>query len=331
MSALLRFATGLYAPGGGRARLSVFYFHRVLERPDPLLPGEPDARTFDRILGWIGEQFRVVEPLEACDRLFARTLPARAAVITFDDGYRDNYTMALPLLRRHRMKAAFFIATGFLGAGMMFNDRVIESVRRCSAGSIRLPAIGAAAARVFPAGDIGQRRVAIEQILDSIKFLPPDERLDQVSCIEQQCGVASTVQPAAIMMTTEQVVDLRDHGMQIGGHTRSHPILRVLDEADAAREIGGGREDLESILGEAPVLFAYPNGRRGRDYDLREERLVEAAGFSYAFATDGAAADCGSSRFAIPRFTPWDRTRIRFGMRALGNLRRIPTPSGSTQ
>ncbi len=331
MSALLRFATSLYAPGGSRARLSVFYFHRVLERPDPLLPGEPDASTFDRILGWIGEQFQVVEPLEACDRLFAGTLPARPAVITFDDGYRDNYAVALPLLLRHRMRAAFFIATDFLGSGTMFNDRVIEAVRHCGAGSIRLPAIGAAAARVFPVGDIGQRRHAIDQMLDSIKFLPPDERLDQVARIEQQCGIGVSAQSAAMMMTIEQLADLRANGMQIGGHTRTHPILRVLDEADAAREIGGGREDLESMLGEAPALFAYPNGRRGRDYDLREERLVEAAGFSYAFATDNAAANCGSSRFAIPRFTPWDRTRLRFGMRALGNLRHSPAPSGSAQ
>lgn len=329
MNALLRLATGFYAPAGPRSRLSVFYFHRALAQPDPLLPGEPDARAFDEILGWIGAQFRVLDPLEACERLFVGSLPERPAVITFDDGYRDNHAVALPLLRRHRMKAAFFIATGYLDNGMMFNDRVIEAVRRCQADSIQLPAISGTGPRILPLGGIDQRRHALDEILDSIKFLPPDERLEQVERLERQCDVGSG-QPGAMMMTPEQVADLQRQGMQVGGHTRTHPILRVLDDGEASAEISGGREDLKAILGEAPALFAYPNGKRGRDYDLRDEHLVELAGFSYAFATDNAAADCNCSRFAIPRFTPWDRTRLRFGVRALDNLRRplsASTPS----
>ncbi|MFP5406669.1 MAG: polysaccharide deacetylase family protein, partial [Gammaproteobacteria bacterium] len=65
---ILRGLTSLAAPAGVRSRLSVFYFHRALAAPDPLLPFEPDARMFDRMLGWIGAQFRVLDPLEACER-----------------------------------------------------------------------------------------------------------------------------------------------------------------------------------------------------------------------------------------------------------------------
>jgi len=322
MNALLRLATGFYAPAGLRSRLSVFYFHRALAQPDPLLPGEPDARTFDGILGWIGAQFQVLDPLEACERLFAGTLPARPAVITFDDGYRDNHAVALPLLRRHRMKAAFFVATGYLDTGMMFNDRVIEAVRRCKVDSIRMPTLGGTAPRALPLSDLDQRRRALDEIIDCIKFLPPDERLEQVERLEHQCGDEGEQAAATMMMTPEQVVDLQRQGMQVGGHTRTHPILRVLDDPEAVAEIAGGREDLKAILGEAPALFAYPNGKRGRDYDLRDERIVESAGFSYAFATDNAAADRNCSRFAIPRFTPWDRSKLRFGARVIVNLRR---------
>ncbi len=134
--ALLRALTVLAAPAGPRSRLSVFYFHRVLERPDPLLPFEPDARMFERMLAWIASQFRVLDPLDALDRLYDGTLPSRPAVVSFDDGYRDNCTVALPILQRHRMQAVFFISTGFLDGGTMFNDRVIEAVRRCPYDSI---------------------------------------------------------------------------------------------------------------------------------------------------------------------------------------------------
>ena len=63
------------APAGAGARLSTFIFHRVLAQPDPLLPEEPHAASFDELLGWIGSQFQVLPPLQACERLAAGTLP----------------------------------------------------------------------------------------------------------------------------------------------------------------------------------------------------------------------------------------------------------------
>lgn len=323
MSLILRAVTALAAPAGPKSKLSVFYFHRVLEKPDPLLPYEPDARMFDRMLGWIGSQFRVMDPLEACDRLYAGTLPSRPAVITFDDGYRDNHAVALPLLQRRRMKAAFFVATGYLGGGIMFNDRIIEAVRRCSEPSISAPAVGGEPGADLPLRTQAERQSAIDAILRRVKHLTPDERLARVEAIEKYVdGGGSAKAPITVMMTGEQVADLHRAGMRIGGHTRTHPILRVLDEASARDEIAGGRADVAAITGEAPMLFAYPNGKRGLDYGDREERLVGETGFRYAFATDSAAATAADRRFAIPRFTPWDRTRLKFSARAVLNLRR---------
>lgn len=310
---IIRALTALAAPEGERARLSVFYFHRVLAQPDPLLPDEPDARQFDRILGWIGSQFRVLDPLEACDRLYDGSLPSRPAIITFDDGYRDNFEVALPILQRHRMQAAFFVATGFLNGESMFNDRVIEAVRHSTQDSLRIPGTG----RVVPTKSTDERRAAIDRILKEIKHLAPSERDARVLELEGRLGIAPV---RNLMMTPDQVARLHRAGMRLGGHTRTHPILLSLDDADAQSEISRGLQDLHGITGERPVLFAYPNGKFGGDFDDRHVGMVERAGCRYGFTTQAGVTKRVTAPMCIPRFTPWDRSRWRFALRAWANI-----------
>lgn len=318
MNPLLRAMTALAAPAGERSRLSVFYFHRTLAEPDPLLPSEPDARMFERILGWIGSQFRVLEPLEACNRLYDGTLPSRPAILTFDDGYQDNFTVALPILRRHGMQAAFFVSTGFLEGGMMFNDRVIEAVRRAE-GDVAIPGSQGGDIRLSVRSN-QERRTAIDTILAAVKHLPQKVREERVAQLEHDVGMASHGGPSKRkMMDADQVLALHRSGMRIGGHTRTHPILLNMEDSDARTEIDGGLEDLARIIGERPSLFAYPNGRRAADFDVRHVAMLRESGVRFAFTTHAGAATREASRWELPRFTPWDRTRYRFAARAFMN------------
>lgn len=319
MSLLLPAITALAAPAGERSRLSVFYFHRTPAEPDPLLPSEPDARMFDRMLGWIGSQFRVLDPLEACERLYEGTLPARPAIITFDDGYRDNFTVAFPILQQHRMRAAFFVATGFLDGAMMFNDRVIEAVRRSAGGSVTVADSEDKLLRL-PLGSDAERRRAIDTILRAVKHLPQQFREERVAQLERETGSApkggSSVPK---MMDPDQVANLHRAGMRIGGHTRTHPILVKLDDGLARAEINGGLEDLGGIIGERPSIFAYPNGRKGTDFDARHVGILKESGVRFAFTTHAGTATREVSKLELPRFTPWERRRYRFAARALIN------------
>ena len=311
---LLRMATAMASPGGGGGRLSTFIFHRVLAEPDPLLAEEPDARRFDELLRWIGGQFRVLPPLEACERLRSGSLPPRAAAITFDDGYRDNHDVALPLLRRHGMQAAFFVATGFLNGGAMFNDRVIEAVRGAGEHVADLGWLGLGELRL---GSVENARAAIARLLPAVKRLPLAERDRAVARLEEQLGASGSTD---LMMSDAQVKALHAAGMAIGGHTRTHPILKVLDDRAAREEIVGGAEDLRAITGEAPALFAYPNGRPGEDFDERHAPMVKEAGFRFAFTTRPGVAVPDTDPYQLPRFTPWDRSAMRFQARMLRNL-----------
>lgn len=326
---LLRAATTVLAPAGARARLSAFVFHRVLEHPDPLLPELPDRAAFARVLDWIGAQFRVLSPWQACEALAAGTLPSRAAVLTFDDGYRDNVELALPCLQARGWQAAFFVATGYLGDGAMFNDRVIEALRAtrmmCLPRTVLGPARGADRSLLpadLPLETLAQRRVAIDAVLAAVKPLPLAARDEVVARLEDALGCGLSASP---MMSEAQIALLHRAGMTIGGHTRSHPILAALAPATARAEIEAGRDDLRSIVGEVPRLFAYPNGRASHDWHPEHARMVREAGFAFAFTTDAGTAGPAADPMALPRFTPWDRERRRFQARAALNLLRRRT------
>lgn len=309
---------GAFSPNGHSARLSILIFHRVLPAQDPLFPDEPDVNRFDEVLRWVTRWFQVLPLDMAVMQLRAGTLPARAAAITFDDGYADNATHALPVLQRHGVSATFFVATSFLDGGRMWNDTVIEAVRGCRAESLDLREVGLG--RLCLAS-VTERRVAIESILGTVKYLAPAQRNQVVAWVERAAGVAL---PSDLMMRASQVVALRHAGMQVGAHTETHPILASLPDADARAEISGGKSALESILGERVSLFAYPNGKPGKDYFARHAEMVRHAGFDAAVSTAAGAASVSTDPFQLPRFTPWDRTELRYGLRMMLNFRVPP-------
>ena len=313
--ALVKALASRLSPAGAQARLSVLIFHRVSPVIDPVFPGEPDARWFDRFCAWTKGWFNVLPLDEAIAMLEQGRLPARAAAISFDDGYADNRTVAMPILARHSLTATFFVATGFLDGGRMWNDTVIESVRSCADRELRFDAVGLG---VLPVGSPSEKRAAIESIIAKIKYLPPAERLHAAHAIAE---IARVSPPQDLMMTSAQVLEMHRGGMGIGAHTVSHPILARLDRERVVEEIAGSKRSLEKILDAQVGLFAYPNGKPGADYEAKDVEIVRQLGFSGAVSTRPAAATRGCDPFQIPRFTPWERTRFRFGTRMIRNLR----------
>ncbi|MDO9235791.1 MAG: polysaccharide deacetylase family protein [Aquabacterium sp.] len=314
---ILKNIAGMLSPGGQGGRLSILIFHRVLTQPDPLFPDEPDVARFDEMMGWVSKWFQVLPLDKAITQLRAGTLPARAAAITFDDGYADNATNALPILKRHGMSATFFVATSFLNGGRMWNDTLIEAIRGCSAESLDLTEAGFGS---FNLGSVADKRMAIERLLKAVKYLEPSKRNEAVALVQKAALVKL---PDDLMMTSRQVLQLRNTGMQIGAHTCTHPILASLSEGEARTEITSSKCLLESLLDEPVSLFAYPNGKPNKDYLAKHAEMVRQAGFDAAVSTAAGVSSSATDVFQLPRFTPWDQTRLRYGIRLALNLRDV--------
>lgn len=306
---------GFQSPSGPTARLSVLIFHRVLREADILFPDEMHASRFDELCVWLARWFNILPLDAAVAHLRAGTLPTRAACITFDDGYADNHDVAKPILIKHGLTATFFIATGFLNGGRMWNDTVIEAVRACTKLSLDLASLGLGQHAI---STVDEKRRAITSLINQIKYRTLNERVHVTEGVARLAGVEV---PQNLMMTSAQVKAMRYGGMQIGAHTMSHPILAKLNTDQAAQEIGSSKVFLERLLCERIGLFAYPNGKPGEDYSPDSVHVVRSLGFDAAVSTQWGASTGHDDLFQIRRFTPWDRTKLRFGARLVANLR----------
>lgn len=290
-----------------RRRLSILIFHRVHRSPDPLFPGEADAARVDWILGLVRRAFRVLPLREAVRLREEGCLPPAALSITFDDSYADNAEVALPLLQRHGLTATFFIASGVLDGGRMFNDSVIECIRRSRLDHIDLGDLGLGRLSL---SSNAERRAAIDALLPRVKYLDLAAREAFLRQLQAMAGHPAL--PDNLMMLSSQVVELSRAGMDIGGHTVNHPILRLLPDDEAEAEIRDGRDRLQTLTDSVVDTFAYPNGRPGQDYDQRHVDMVRRLGFRAAVSTVPGVAGVTADRFQLPRFTPWDSSPARW-------------------
>lgn len=303
----------LVTSAGRNAKLSILNYHRVHLSTDLINPDEVDASQFDWQMELVSNNFNVFTMSEAVELLSENQLPERSLAITFDDGYADNVDVALPILEKHALKATFFIATGYLDGGRMWNDIVIESIRNYSSNSLDLSEKDLGQ---YPLESWSQRHLASLEIIKRIKHLPQSDRQNLVDWI---ASLSHADECAELMMRSDQVVTLHRHGMEIGAHTITHPILAAIPDDQARHEIEQGKKVLEELIGDPIKIFAYPNGKPGTDYLPKHRDMVSEMGFAAAVSTHWGVSTSGTDIYQLRRFTPWDKTPGKFMLRLLRN------------
>lgn len=297
-----------------KQRFSILTYHRVLPESDFMRPGEPAVSDFEWQMELLSKHFNPLSLTDALSLLEYGELPDRAVCVTFDDGYANNEELALPVLERFGIPATIFVATDFLNGGRMWNDTVIEALRSAEGEVFDLDSLGLGA---YEIKNLADRRKAAGIIIREIKHWPPGKRLEAVNTIEAMVGSL----PEDMMMSDDQVRHLNECGIEIGAHTKSHPILSTLDLEQVKGEVVDSKSCLEQMLNSPVRYFAYPNGRPGIDYRIEHRDLVEIAEFNAAVSTNWGVVSSLSDKWQLPRFTPWDKTPLRFMVRLLLNFR----------
>ena len=297
--------------------LTILFYHSVLAEADPSAPERFHAGMFGRHLDILARFYRVLPLPEALRQLESWSLPARSVCITFDDGYADNCTVALPMLLERGLHATFFVTTGVLNGGIMWNDIVRQCVLQAKSLESFRPFLADAESSTDMQTVVG----VISAMERKLKYEEPEKRLRMVKEIAISLG---THIPDDVMMSSAQVRALADAGMEVGAHTVTHPILSRISQDHARREVCESKEFLEGIVGRSVDLFAYPNGVPGKDYLREHLEMVREAGFSAAVTTSPGTVERGIDLHQLPRFAPWSTSAGRFIWNCWQNSRKTP-------
>ncbi len=271
---------------------------------DPGLAVAPE--DFDRQCAYLARHYRVVS-LDDMVAAFSGgpPLPPRAVALTFDDGYLDNHSHALPILARHGLTATFYVTTdcidnrsilwtGLLRFAVFTSDRPLLEIR--SPIPFRLPLRTPT-----------ERKESFTKLIVTMKNVPTLRRLELLEAVRLAAGIEDLSPLSGIMMSWDQVRDLHRAGMTIGAHTLTHPNLPNATEEEARREIFGSRNAIIEHLGGPVRHFSYPNGRGSAHLTETVKRIVGEAGFVTSTTSITGPVQPGDDLLALRRIGVYRR------------------------
>uniref|UniRef100_I2Q326 Putative xylanase/chitin deacetylase n=1 Tax=Desulfovibrio sp. U5L TaxID=596152 RepID=I2Q326_9BACT len=236
---------------------------------------------FRRQLAHLARDYDVLTEREVIDCLGGKgRFPRKALLLTFDDGYKDNFTLAYPVLRDLHLPALFFIPTlPWSSRRLGWWDLIAWCVKKTDRPAVTIDG------EARPLGTTAEKAAVIASLLRKFYRLPDAETRDLLETLSRDLDVAlpDVAVQSRELMTTAEIREMIEHGMAVGAHTHSHKVLSTLDRETQDREIGTSKKLLEEGLGVTVRSFAYPVGT-AHSFDDGTKKLVRDHGFSLAFS-----------------------------------------------
>jgi peptidoglycan/xylan/chitin deacetylase (PgdA/CDA1 family) len=202
-----------------------------------------------------------------------------SALLTFDDGYRDNYDLAFPVLRSLNASAVFFLVSSYVGSSEVpWWDEIAYLVKRSRKSELLLEA---PFARTLPVGP-----TTISQLLALYKRLPSEQTEAFLTALREATGTPSPSSRDRLFLNWEEAREMLAKGMSIGSHTVNHVVLSRVPAAQQVTELQDSKKTLEQQLAHRVESFAYPVGSR-EAFTAETRHAVRQAGYRAAFSFYG--------------------------------------------
>jgi peptidoglycan/xylan/chitin deacetylase (PgdA/CDA1 family) len=286
-----------------RLPFAVLLYHRVNSDRDPYFPSVSTS-TFEAQMRYLARNYRVLSLAEILNRIqHGLEIEPYTIAITFDDGYRDNLTHAHAILRKYRLPATLFVATGYIGTDrMMWNDQVSWAFKQTNRNYWQLE-LGKRHLE-FSLHSPGDKIRSLNQVLETLKSISDDEKSRVIASIVSELRSENASQ-GRVMLTWPELRKMVKEGWDVGSHTVNHVILTRVDVAIVNTELCQSKQILEKEL-ERPIgLFAYPNGKEP-DFNLSTKEVVRQTGYKAAATTVNGLNDRTTDPWEIRRRSPWE-------------------------
>ena len=300
----------------GPERPLILGYHRVVEDFDATArTGMPSMLTsaamFERHLDLVGRHFRFASLDEIGEHLAAgQPFDEPVAAVTFDDGYRDNYEQAFPILQRKGIPAAVFVVTDLVGhRTWQIHDKLFHLMTKAFAAwdDPRRELSALLRALDLPADHLLRHRAATSSPMATVSALLPDLSVANVrrvmDALESITG--NGFHNVALSLTWPMITEMHRAGITIGSHTRRHVSLPAESRDTLVKELEESKRVIEEHI-DAPVLhFAYPGGQ----FTLRDVEALERAGYRFGY-TACPHQDVRHPTLTIERLLLWEGSSV---------------------
>jgi peptidoglycan/xylan/chitin deacetylase (PgdA/CDA1 family) len=270
-------------------QLTVLLYHGVAQRKEWRIFNYQgkfiEPVHFDSQMRYFRKHYTILRLDEAVEKLRCNDLPAYSLAITFDDGYRNFYTHAYPILKKYNIPATMFLATDFvLDKKPLWVDRLEFAIGGQS-------------------GSKEEKKLLDARLRSELKKLTSSEREKRLQAIERRSETLNDFENERSVYAPLSLLEMREmaeQGISFGAHTKSHPILARESKKIIDEEIREAKEALESKGIPLSSVFAYPNGQPG-DWNEDVEQVVARTGFTSAVTTVEGANEKRTNVFAYRR------------------------------
>jgi peptidoglycan/xylan/chitin deacetylase (PgdA/CDA1 family) len=285
----------------------ILYYHRVNDDNDPFFPAISTA-LFEQEMRFLRRHYTVVSLAELLNRL-AGELTEPVVAITFDDGYRDNYHNAFPILQRYGLPATIFLTTGSMDSSeLLWFEQLAYALKRTPQEFVDLE-IGSS--QRFWLRTEAERVESNGSIVNILRALPDSERRRCLARIFQKLSIREDAVLKGRMLTWDQVRFMQKRGMDFGGHTVTHPFLSRMPGEQISWEISECKRRIEEEMQFPVSHFAYPNGRE-EDFGAWNKDLIRRAGYRAAVTTIWGVNYGSTDPMELRRGGPWESSAALF-------------------
>ena len=280
----------------------ILSYHHVIERCDSdRLGHDVTVKHFEDQLHFVKSLFDVVSLEQALELLAEGSLDRDCVVITFDDGYQDNYRLAFPILCRSKIPATVFLITGLIGGNQVpWYDECREYLKAFATTKV---------APIRPTEDPiivqiqnilssrGKIESKVERATDFLKTVNHRRRQKVLQLMRSRFQGTHSNKGRFRMMNWDQVREMACHGVTFGSHTVTHPVLTRMGAHEAERQLTISKQNLEKKLATPCDAFAFPNG----DFDPGIIEILKRGGYRSACTQIFGANESGCNVFRLKR------------------------------